>query len=308
MAQITAQLVKELRDKTGAGMMDCKKALTETDGDLEAGVDWLRKNGLAAAAKKAGRVASEGLVAIATDGRTGAIVEVNAETDFVARNETFQDFARTIASVTLAHGGDVEALSAAAYPGGGQSVAEKLTGLIATIGENMHIRRAETLAVKKGVLASYVHSAIAPGVGKIAVLVGLESDADAGALTALGKQIAMHVAASAPQAVDRDGLDAAMVARERKILTEQALESGKPEAIVEKMVDGRIRKFYEDNCLLEQTFAIDGESKISAVLESAAKAMGKPVTISGFRLFKLGEGIEKKSEDFAAEVAAAAGH
>ncbi|PWC76643.1 translation elongation factor Ts [Azospirillum sp. TSH64] len=307
MAEITASLVKELREKTGAGMMDCKKALNETQGDLEGAVDWLRKKGLAAAAKKSGRVAAEGLVAVATAGTKGAVVEVNAETDFVARNDKFQAFAAKSAELALATGGDVEALKAAAYPGTSHTAQDELTSLIATVGENMNLRRAVTLSVSAGVVVSYVHSAIAPGLGKIGVLVALESTGDAGKLADLGKQIAMHIAAARPDALDIADVDSSSLERERSVLAEQARASGKPEAIIEKMVEGRVRKYYEEVCLLEQTYVIDGETKLRKVVENAAKDIGAPVKVTGFTRFALGEGIEKAQSDFAAEVAAAAG-
>ena len=307
MTQITASVVKELREKTGAGMMDCKAALTETGGEMEAAVDWLRKNGLAAAAKKAGRVAAEGLVGVSVEGHVGAVVEVNAETDFVARNETFQEFVCGVAKATLDHGSDIEALGAATYPDGDQTVGEHLTNLVATIGENMAIRRGASLRVDSGVVVSYVHNAVAPGLGKIGVLVALRSDAEGPALEGLGKQLAMHVAAAAPQAVSREDVDVADLDRERSVLADQARESGKPEEIIEKMVEGRLRKYYEEICLLEQTYVIDGETKVSKVLEAAAKDIGGPVELAGFVRFVLGEGVEKKDEDFAAEVAAAVG-
>ena len=303
MAEITAGLVKDLREKTGAGMLDCKKALTETSGDLEAAVDWLRKKGLAAAAKKAGRVAAEGLVAVAAAGPRGAIVEVNAETDFVARNEQFQSFAKAAAEVALAQGGDLERTKSAAFPGGG-TVTEKLTALVATIGENMGMRRATGLAVPKGVVVSYVHNAIAPGLGKIGVLVALESGGDAGKLGALGKQIAMHVAAANPTALDVGSVDPALLARERAILVEQAAASGKPPQVIDKMVEGRVRKYYEETVLLEQVYVVDGESRVKDVVAKMAKELGVDVKLAGFRRFALGEGVEKKHEDFAAEVAA----
>jgi len=305
MAEITAAAVKELREKTGAGMMDCKKALAENAGDMEAAVDWLRTKGLAAAAKKAGRVASEGLVAVVEAGTRGAVVEVNAETDFVARNAAFQEFVKDVADLALKTGSDMTALAAAAYPGaGGKSVADKLTENIATIGENMSLRRASVLSVSQGVVASYMHSALLPGLGKIGVLVALESAGDAEKLGALGKQIAMHVAAARPEFLSIADVDGASLEREKAVLTEQARESGKPEAIIEKMVEGRIRKYYEEVVLLEQVYVIDGETKIRAVVEKAAKDVGAPVTLVGFARFALGEGIEKKDEDFAAEVAA----
>ena len=304
MAQITAALVKDLREKTGAGMMDCKKALTETEGDLEGAVDWLRKKGLAAAAKKAGRVAAEGLIGVAAEGTRGAVVEINAETDFVARNETFQDFVTQVTKLAVGGEGDIEALQGTAYPGGEGSVADQLTHLIATIGENMNLRRAATLSVGEGAVASYTHNQTAPGLGKIGVIVALESGGDAGQLAALGKQLAMHVAAASPQAVDRDGVDPSALDRERAVLADQARASGKPEEIIEKMVEGRLRKFYEEVCLVEQVFVIDGERKVKDVLEATAKELGSPIKVAGFHRFQLGEGIERESTDFAAEVAA----
>lgn len=307
MAEITAALVKDLREKTGAGMMDCKKALSETDGDLEAAVDWLRTKGLAAAAKKAGRVAAEGLVGVYVDGNKGAVAEVNAETDFVARNDAFQALVGNITKLAADAGDDIEALKTVAYPGTGRNIGEEITHAIATIGENMNIRRIASLSVTNGVLASYVHNALVPGLGKIAVLVALESDAGTDGLEAFGKQIAMHVAAARPQSIGRDDLDQEAIERERQVLIEQARESGRPENIIEKMVEGRLRKFYEEVCLLEQVFVVDGESKISKVVEDAGKAVGGTVKVTGFKLFVLGEGIEKKEEDFAAEVAAVAG-
>jgi elongation factor Ts len=307
MAEITAALVKELREKTGAGMMDCKKALAENGGDIEVSIDWLRKKGLAAAAKKAGRVAAEGLVAIAASGTKGVAVEVNAETDFVARNDQFQGFVSSVAQVALEVGSDVEALKAAAFLGAGKSVAEQLTGLIATIGENMNLRRAVRLEVSQGVVASYMHSATAPGLGKIGVLVALESAGDTAKLEALGKQIAMHVAAANPQFLDVASVDTSALDRERAVLTEQAQASGKPANVIEKMVEGRVRKYYEEVCLLEQVFVIDQENKISKVVENAAKDVGAPIKLTGFARFALGEGIEKEEKDFAAEVAAQLG-
>jgi elongation factor Ts len=307
MTEVTAALVKELREKTGVGMMDCKKALVENNGEIEAAVDWLRTKGLSAAEKKAGRVASEGLIGISVEGGTGALVEVNAETDFVARNDDFQAFVQTVADLARASGDDLEALKAADYPETDRTVEEELTHMIATIGENMSLRRVQNVTAGNGALGSYMHNALIPGLGKIGVLVALESEADAAAFETLGKQIAMHVAAAKPQAVNRDGLDQAVVERERDVLVEQARESGKPKEIIEKMIEGRMRKYYEEVCLLDQTFVIDGESKIEKVLEDAGKEAGKPVSVSAFGLFILGEGIEKKKEDFAAEVAAAIG-
>ncbi len=306
MAEITAALVKELRVQTGAGMMDCKKALNENDGDLEASVDWLRSQGLAAAAKKSGRAASEGLVGVATSGAKGAVIELNAETDFVARNETFQDVAETISKIALDGNGEIDALKAAEYPGGG-SVEEQLTHQIATIGENMDLRRSAILEVEKGVVTSYMHNAMKPGLGKIGVLVALESTGDAAALDGLGKQVAMHVAAANPLALTRDDVDQAELDRERAILIEQARDSGKPDVIIEKMVEGRLRKYYEEICLVEQTFVIDTDNTVGQAVEAAAKEIGAPVTIKGFVRFALGDGVEKEEEDFAAVVAAVAG-
>jgi len=305
MAQITASLVKELREKTGAGMMDCKRALTETGGDLEQAVDWLRKKGLSAAARKAGRVAAEGLIGISVSDAAGAVVEVNAETDFVARNEEFQDFVRTVAEVAGTVGGDLERLKAAPYPGGA-SVGERLTEMIGRIGENLVVRRAAAVTVGTGVVASYVHNAAAPGLGKIGVLVGLDSAGDKEALAAFGKQLAMHIAAARPEAVSRDDVDPALLARERDILAAQARASGKPEAIIDKMVEGRLRKFYEDVVLTEQTFVIDGESRVGDAIAKAADAAGAPITVAAMVRFELGEGIEKEASDFAADVAAQA--
>tara|TARA_R110000772_G_scaffold231592_2_gene342577 strand:- start:53578 stop:54504 length:927 start_codon:yes stop_codon:yes gene_type:complete len=307
MAEITAALVKELREQTGAGMMDCKKALAETGGDLDQAVDWLRTKGLSAAAKKSGRVAAEGLVAVAVDGNKGAVVEVNSETDFVSRNEQFQEFVRGVASLALAADGDMDKLLAADYPGAGRTVADQLTHMIATIGENMTIRRCDVMSVGNGVLSTYVHNAMADGIGKIAVIVGLESAGDKGKLEAFGKQIAMHVAAAKPQSVSRDELDPEILERERVVLSEQARESGKPEEIIGKMVEGRLRKFYEEVCLLDQTFVIDGETQVAKAVEAAGKDAGGAISINGFKMFVLGEGIEKEVGDFAAEVAAAAG-
>jgi elongation factor Ts len=303
MAEITAALVKQLREKTGAGMMDCKKALSETDGDIEGATDWLRTKGLAAAAKKAGRVAAEGLVGVSVEGDTGSVVEVNSETDFVARNDAFQNFVRNVTQLGLAAGGDLEALKAAEYPGSGRSVADELTEMIATIGENMDLRRAASLSAEGGVLASYTHAAASPGLGKIGVLVALKSDGDAEKLAAFGRQLAMHIAATNPQSVAVADLDQAVVDREREVLKEQAIESGKPPEIAEKMVEGRLRKFYEEVVLLEQIFVIDNETKISKAVEAAAADAGAPVEVTGFVRFALGEGIEREESDFASEVA-----
>ena len=307
MPEITAALVKELREKTGAGMMDCKKALTENAGDLETAVDWLRKKGLAAAAKKAGRVAAEGLIGLATEGTRGALVEVNSETDFVARNDKFQSFVGQVAALALEAGGDLEALKAAAYPGTGRTVDEELTQLISVIGENLNLRRIAAASVREGVVASYVHNQAAPGLGKIGVLVALESGGDQDQLAALGKQLAMHVAASAPQAIDSGNVDPAALERERDVLAEQARASGKPEEIIAKMVEGRLRKYYEEVRLLEQTFVIDGETKVRKVLDNASTDLGTAVTVNAFYRFQLGEGIDRGPEDFAGEVAAQLG-
>jgi elongation factor Ts len=306
MADITAGSVKELRERTGAGMMDCKKALAETNGEMEAAIDWLRAKGLSAAAKKAGRTAAEGLVGVAVEGTRGAIVEVNSETDFVAKNEIFQDFVRNVAKLVLEHGTDVEALGAAQYPGGG-TVQEKLTDNIAKIGENQSLRRAAVVEVGEGAIVSYVHNAVTPGLGKIGVLVALESAAPAETLNALGKQIAMHVAAAHPVALDADSLDPALIERERFIAMEKAKESGKPANIVEKMVEGGLAKFRKENALLTQLFVIDNKTPVAEVVASAAKDAGTGIALKGFVRFQLGEGIEKKQDDFAAEVAAAAG-
>lgn len=307
MAEITAALVKELRDKTGAGMMDCKKALVENSGDMDASVDWLRTKGLAAAQKKSGRTAADGLVGVATSGTAGAVVEVNAETDFVARNEAFQGFVRTAAELALANDGNLETVVSTGYPGESRTVSEQLTHLIATIGENMSMRRAAAVSVEQGHVASYMHNAAADGLGKIGVLVALESEADSAVLESLGKQLAMHVAAAAPQALTVAELDPAAVERERAVQIEQAKESGKPMEIIEKMIEGRMRKFYKDVVLLEQTSVIDGETQVGKWIEAEAKKAGKPIKLVAFVRYALGEGIEKEASDFAAEVAAAVG-
>jgi len=301
MAEITPALVKDLRERTGAGMMDCKKALVEASGDMEAAVDWLRKKGLSAAAKKAGRVAAEGLVGVASAAHRAAMVEVNAETDFVARNEKFQAFVAEVAQVALRVGDDIETIKAAPYPGGSRTVAEELVQLVAVIGEHMSLRRAHVLSVHRGVVATYMHQAVKPGLGKIGVLVAVESDSEIDGLETLGRQVGMHVAATRPEALDIDAVDPAALERERAVLSEQARASGKPDNIIEKMVEGRIRKYYEEVVLLEQVWVHDGESRVRAV----AKKAGAKLT--GFVRFHLGEGIEKGGGDFAAEVAAAAG-
>jgi elongation factor Ts len=303
MAEISASLVKELREKTGAGMMDCKRALSETAGDLENAVDWLRKKGLSAAAKKAGRTAAEGLIGVAIKGNVGAMVEVNAETDFVARNDTFQKFVATVAELALTHV-DLDRLKVAPYPGSGRKVEEELTHLIATVGENMSIRRMARLHVPHGVVMSYVHNAVAPTLGKIGVLVALESTASPERLGGVGRQIAMHVAAARPQYLDIAAVPKADLDRERDVLREQARTSGKPDKVIEQMVEGRLRKFYEETVLLEQIFVIDNETKVAKIIDAAAKELGGPVKIAAFERLVLGEGIEKDTTDFAAEVAA----
>jgi elongation factor Ts len=303
MAEISAALVKELREKSGAGMMDCKRALTESGGDIEGAVDWLRKKGLAAAAKKAGRIAAEGLIGVASNGKTGAVVEVNSETDFVARNDAFQGFVREAATAALTAGGDVEKLKTTAIASGA-TAADALTALVAKIGENMSLRRTASLTVSDGVVATYVHSSVSPGLGKIGVLVALESTGDKDKLTALGKQIAMHIAAANPQSLDITSVDPTVLAREKAVLAEQAAASGKAPAVVEKMVEGRVRKYYEETVLLEQVYVVDGETRVKDVVAKAAKDLGAAVALKGFVRYGLGEGIEKKSEDFAAEVAA----
>jgi elongation factor Ts len=304
MAEITAALVKELREKTGAGMMDCKKALGETGGDLEKAVDWLRTKGLSAASKKAGRVAAEGLVGVAANGTKGAVIEVNAETDFVGRNDQFQKFVATATKLALDNGGDLAKVAAAPFPGTGRDVQGELTNLIATIGENMSLRRAASISVSDGVVVAYTHNAVATDLGKIGVLVALESTGDKAKLGALAKQLAMHVAAANPQSLTVDELDPATIERERGVLAEKAGQSGKAADIIAKMVEGGLRKFHQEVVLLEQAFVMDGKTKVSKVVEDAGKQVGAPVRLAGYLRFGLGEGIEKKSEDFAAEVAA----
>lgn len=306
MAEITAALVKELREVTGAGMMDCKRALNENDGDIQVSVDWLRSQGLAAAAKKSGRVASEGLVGVIASGTKGAIIELNAETDFVARNASFQNVAEAIVKIALDSNGNIEALKMAEYPGGG-TIAEQLTQQISTIGENMDLRRSAIIEVENGIVSSYMHNAMKPGLGKIGVLVALESTGDTAALDALGKQVAMHVAAANPLALTRDDVGQAELDREKAILVEQARESGKPEEIIEKMVEGRLRKYYEEICLLEQAFVIDPDNTVGKAVDAAAAAVGAPINVKGFVRFELGDGVDKEDVDFAAEVAAVSG-
>jgi elongation factor Ts len=301
MANITAEMVKNLRDKTGAGMMDCKSALGETNGDFEAAVDVLRKKGLSKAAKKAGRVAAEGLIGVASDGNVGALVEVNAETDFVAKNEQFKEFVKRAAALALEEEGALEKLLKREFTKGA-NVEQTLTSLVSTIAENMSERRTIMLAVEPGVVASYVHNASSPELGKIGVLVALKSSGDKAKLAALGRQIAMHIAAASPLALKPEHLPKEIVDRERKIQADVARESGKPENVIEKMLEGRMRKFYEETVLLQQTFVVDGETQMSKVVEKASKELGTLVEIEGFVRFQVGEGIEKVDSDFADEV------
>lgn len=308
MSAVTAEAVRDLRERTGAGMMDCKKALTETNGDMEAAIDWLRKKGLAAASKKSGRAAAEGLVGLKTNGKLGVLVEVNAETDFVARNEHFQNFVNTVASVALETKGNLETLKGAAYPGTGRTVEEELTHLISVIGENMTLRRVALLSVPQGAVVSYLHNAISATLGRIGVLVALESPADTSEIAALGKQIAMHIAAANPQSSTVEDLDPSIVQRERDIFKEQALASGKPLEFVDKMVEGRLRKFYEESVLCEQVYLIDDTKRtVKQVIADKAKDLNTEIKLTGFIQFRLGEGVEKKEVDFASEVAAQLG-
>jgi elongation factor Ts len=304
MAEVTATLVKELREKTGAGMMDCKRALGDTGGDIEAAVDWLRKKGLAAAASKAGRVAAEGLIGVATRGSVGAVVEVNSETDFVARNSEFQTFVREVSALALDGNGEIGSLKEVAYPGSERTVEAELTYLIATIRENLVLRRLKRLSAGQGGVFSYVHNALGPGIGKIGVIVALTSTIAPDELAVLGKQLAMHIAAASPLYLDVASVPKSALEREREVLREQARATGRPEEIIEKMVDGRLRKFYEEVVLLEQIFVVDQKTKISLVVEQAAKAAGRPIRVAGFVRFSLGEGIDRNRTDFAAEVAA----
>lgn len=305
MADITAAMVKELREKSGAGMMDAKNALVENNGDMEAAIDWLRKKGLAKAAKKSGRTAAEGLIGVAAsqDLKTAAVVEVNSETDFVARNDQFQGYVKKVTEVALNASDDIDALGSSSM--GEKSAKDTLTDLIATIGENMNLRRSKKLSVSQGVVSTYVHNAVVPNMGKIGVLVALESAAPAEALVTLGKQLAMHVAAANPEFLNVASVDQKAAERERDIIRDQAKTSGKPADIIEKMVEGRMRKYYEEVVLTEQVFIMDGETRISDLLEKAGKEAGAPVTLAGFVRFGLGDGIEKEETDFAAEVAAA---
>jgi len=303
---ISAAMVKDLREKTGAGMMDCKKALSETDGDMEAAIDWLRAKGISKADKKSGRTAAEGLIGIAGKGPKAIVVEVNSETDFVARNDTFQKLVEGIAEVGLGTDGSVEAVSAATYPATGKSVADTIRDAIATIGENMNLRRSAMLSVDNGVVATYVHNAVGENLGKLGVLVALKSTGNAEALNAIGRQIAMHVAATNPLSLTKDDVDPAVADRERKVFSEQARESGKPENIIEKMVEGRMRKFYEEVALLSQAFVINPDVTVGEALKAAEAEIGAPAEVTGFVRFQLGEGVEREHSDFAAEVAAVA--
>ncbi|HAM48410.1 MAG TPA: elongation factor Ts [Alphaproteobacteria bacterium] len=306
MAEITTAQIKELRESTGAGMMDCKKALVENDGDMEAAVDWLRTKGLAKAAKKAGRVAAEGLVGVASRDNIAALVELNSETDFAARSEAFQDIVRKVTTLALDAEGDLDKLLATPFPGSDRNVGEYVAQMVGTIGENMNVRRTTALRVSQGVVANYIHNQTVPGLGKIGVIVALESSADADKLADFGKQVAMHIAAAAPLATTTDELDPQIVERERAVLIEQARESGKPENIIEKMVDGRIRKYYEEVVLLSQPWVMDPDLTVAKAVEAAGKELGAAIAVTGFARFVLGEGIEKEEGDFAAEVAAAA--
>ncbi len=308
MATITAEMVRDLREKSGAGMMDCKKALTETGGDFEEAQQWLRKKGLAAAAKKSSRAAADGLVAVAVDGPRGVVLEVNAETDFVARNESFQAFVKTLAQLALKNGiTDIDTLKAQPYPDTGRTVEEELTHLIATIGEQMTLRRLTTLSVPSGSVVSYVHNELALGLGKIGVLVALSSGAKGDALKDLGRKLAMHVAAAFPQSLSVSDLDPIAIQKERDVFSDQARASGKPESIIEKMIEGRLKKFYQEVVLLEQTFVMDNETRIADVVEAVAKTEGFPITLTAYARYQLGEGIEIEKKDFAEEVRQAVG-
>jgi elongation factor Ts len=306
MAEITAALVKELREKSGAGMMDCKKALTENNGDIEAAIDWLRAKGISKADKKSGRTAAEGLIGIAGAGHVAVVIELNSETDFVARNDAFQDLVRGVAQVALGTDGTVEAISAATYPASGKPVADTIKDAIATIGENMTLRRSAKLEVEHGVVATYIHNAAGEGIGKLGVLVALKSVGDKEVLWSLGRQVAMHIAATNPLAIRADEVDAAVAERERNVFIEQARESGKPEAIIEKMVDGRMRKFFEEVALLSQAFVINPEVTVGQAVKDAEKAAGAEIEVTGMARLLLGDGVEKEESDFAAEVAAVA--
>lgn len=306
MAEITAALVKELREKSGAGMMDCKKALTENNGDIEAAIDWLRAKGIAKADKKSGRTAAEGLIGINGAGTSAVVVEVNSETDFVARNDAFQDLVRGVASVAIGTDGSVDAIGAATYPASGKNVTDTIKDAIAHIGENMTLRRAVKLSVEDGVVATYIHNAVADGLGKLGVLVALKSTGNKDVLSAIGRQVAMHIAATNPLAIRAEEVDAAVAERERNVFIEQSRASGKPDAIIEKMVEGRMRKFFEEVALLSQAFVINPDQTVGDAIKAAEKEAGAPIEVTGMARLLLGEGIEKEESDFAAEVAAAA--
>ncbi|MBX9468328.1 elongation factor Ts [Rhizobium sp. WL3] len=306
MAEITAALVKELREKSGAGMMDCKKALIENDGDVEAAIDWLRAKGIAKADKKSGRTAAEGLIGINGAGTSAVVVEVNSETDFVARNDAFQDLVRGVASVAIGTDGSVEAISAATYPATGKTVTDTIKDAIAHIGENMTLRRAVKLSVEDGVVATYIHNAASEGLGKLGVLVALKSTGNKDVLAAIGRQVAMHIAATNPLAIRSEEVDAAVAERERNVFIEQSRASGKPDAIIEKMVEGRMRKFFEEVALLSQAFVINPDLTVGDAIKAAEKDAGAPIEVTGMARLLLGEGIEKEESDFAAEVAAVA--
>ncbi|MER3353457.1 MAG: translation elongation factor Ts [Hoeflea sp. D1-CHI-28] len=303
---ITAAMVKELRDKTGAGMMDCKKALAETGGDMEAAVDWLRAKGIAKADKKSSRTAAEGLIAVASEGNSAVVVEVNSETDFVARNEAFQDLARSVATVALGTDGSVETLGEASMPSTGKSVNDSIKDAVAHIGENMNLRRSAKLTVDNGVVSTYVHNAVADGLGKLGVLVAVKSDGKTEVLSTIARQVAMHIAATNPLALTSNDVDATVADRERSVFIEQARESGKPENIIEKMVEGRMRKFFEEVALMSQAFVMNPDQSVAEAVKAAEAEAGAPIEIAGFVRFQLGEGIDKEESDFAAEVAAAA--
>lgn len=308
MSTITAAMVKDLRERTGAGMMDCKTALTETAGDMEAAIEWLRKKGLSKAAKKSDRIAAQGLIGVVSDGSSGAVVEVNSETDFVARNDQFQDMVRKITSLAPSAKGDLAKLMAAKFPGTGKTVEVEIQEAIGTIGENMGLRRTAALSVKDGAVADYTHNKQAEGLGKIGVLVALESTGDKGKLIELGRQIAMHVAASSPLALTPDDLDPAAIDKERAFYTEQALASGKPKDIVDKMVEGRLKKeFFQQACLMSQVFVLDGKATVAEAVKAAENTVGAPIKVTGFVRFQLGEGIDKGGDDFADEVRKLAG-
>ena len=300
MSEITAALVKELREKSGAGMMDCKKALTETNGDIEAAIDWLRAKGIAKADKKSGRTAAEGLIGIAGAGHKAVVIELNSETDFVARNDAFQDLVRGIANVALGTDGSVEAVAAATYPATGKSVADSIKDAIATIGENMTLRRSALLQVEHGVVATYIHNAAGDGIGKLGVLVALKSEGDKAVLTSIGRQVAMHIAATNPLAIRAEEVDAAVAERERNVFIEQSRASGKPDAIIEKMVEGRMRKFFEEVALLSQAFVINPDQTVGEAVKAAEKEAGAPIEVTGMVRLLLGEGVEKEETDFAA--------